>query len=74
MSYLFRLIFWGLFLAIGSQTGFGVTAMQAKMRELTLKQVAKPWPTLEAVPSVDHTVNPYERKQHRVRLSNIFGN
>ena len=36
MSFLFRLIFWGLFLAIGSQTRFGITAMQAKMRELAL--------------------------------------
>ncbi len=73
MSVLFRLIFWGLFLAIGTQTGFGIHAMQAKMRELALRQVAKPWPTLKAVPSVDHTVNPYERK-HKVRLSTIFDN
>ena len=41
--------------AIGTQTGYGIY----KMRELTLKRVAEPWPQLEAVPPVDHTVNPY---------------
>lgn len=58
-SLLFRLVFWKLMIAIGSQTGYGIYKMRDKMRELTLKRVAEPWPQLEAVPPVDHTVNPY---------------
>jgi hypothetical protein len=72
-AFIFRLIFWGFIIAMGSQTGFGIFDMRDKMRTLDLEQVSEPWPTLKPAPYVDHSVNPYEQKKTSVSLGKILG-
>jgi len=61
LSIFLRLIFWGLIIAVGTQTGFGIMKMRDKMREVALKKMAEPWPELPVMPQVDHSKAAYKK-------------
>lgn len=68
-SRITSLIFLGLIIVVGYETGYNIFRMVPKMREAAIKKVSEPWPSLKLDLKQTNDHDPFLAKDKKSRRS-----